>query len=120
MESNYSMKQEAVTPMPSSPKQFVQKILCAAIATLFLVLIFPYYPFLKNSPVSAALVPNKKDTSEAEVAPKRFEPTLSYKEKMDHIINGDSSGKRKLEESEPLPGAILPYKRIIAFDGNLY
>ena len=39
---------------------------------------------------------------------------------MDHIINGDSSGKWKMEESEPLPGAILPYKRIIAFYGNLY
>src|SRR6188508_1973896 len=114
------MKQEAVSPMPASSKTFVQKILFAVIATLFLVLIFSYYPFLKNSSISAAIVPNKKDTSEAEVAPKRFEPTLSYKEKMDHIINGDLSGKWKMQESEPLPGAILPYKRIIAFYGNLY
>ena len=113
------MKQEAVPPMPASPRTFVQKILFAAIATLFLVLIFSYYPF-KNLSVSAAFVPNKKDTSETEIAPKRFEPTLSYKEKMDHIINGDLSGKWKMQESEPLPGAILPYKRIIAFYGNLY
>ena len=76
--------------------------------------------FSKILTVSAAIVPDKKDTSETEIAPKRFEPTLSYKEKMDHIINGDSSGKWKMEESEPLPGAILPYKRIIAFYGNLY
>ena len=113
------MKHEAVPPMSISPKTFVQKILFAAIATLFLVLIFSYYPF-KNLSVSAAFVPNKKDTSETEIAPKRFEPTLSYKEKMDHIINGDLSGKWKMQESEPLPGAILPYKRIIAFYGNLY
>jgi len=119
LESNYSMKHEAVPPMSISPKTFVQKILFAAIATLFLVLIFSYYPF-KNLSVSAAFVPNKKDTSETEIAPKRFEPTLSYKEKMDHIINGDLSGKWKMQESEPLPGAILPYKRIIAFYGNLY
>jgi len=114
------MKQEAVSPASASPKTFVQKILFAAIATLFLVLIFSYYPYLKNSPVNAAGVLNKKDTSETEITSKRFEPTLSYKEKMEHIINGDSSGKWKMEESEPLPGAILPYKRIIAFYGNLY
>ncbi len=120
MESTYSMKHEAVPTMPASPKTFVQKILFAAIATLFLTLIFSYYPYLKNSSVSAAIVPNKKDTSESEITPRRFEPTLSYKEKMEHIINGDSSGKWKMEESEPLPGAILPYKRIIAFYGNLY
>jgi hypothetical protein len=113
------MKQEAVSPMPTSPKTFVQKILFAAIATLFLVLIFSYYPF-KNLPVSTSVVPNKKDTSETEVPPKRFEPTLSYKEKMDHIINGDFIRQWKMQESEPLPGAILPYKRIIAFYGNLY
>jgi len=120
LESNYSMKHEAVPPMSISPKTFVQKILFAAIATLFLVLIFSYYPYLKNSSVSAAVIPNKKDTSETEVSPKRFKPTFSYKEKMTHIINGDSSGKWKMQESEPLPGAILPYKRIIAFYGNLY
>ncbi len=38
---------------------------------------------------------------------------------MDHIRNGDSSGKWA-NKAEPLPGAILPYKRIIAFYGNLY
>src|SRR6185295_4978327 len=102
------MNQEAVPTMPARSKTFVQKILFAAIATLFLALIFSYYPFLKNSSVSAAIVPNKKDTSEFEIAPKRFEPSLSYKEKMNHIINGDSSGKWKIKESEPLPGAILP------------
>ena len=120
MEFKYSMKQEAVPPSLIRSKTIVQKILFATIAIVFLVLIFSYYPFLKKSSVSTAIVPNKKDTSEAGVAPKRFEPTLSYKEKMDHIINGDSSGKWKMEESEPLPGAILPYKRIIAFYGNLY
>ena len=43
-----------------------------------------------------------------------------YKQKMDHIINGDSSGRWVTGETVPLDGAILPYKRIIAFYGNLY
>jgi hypothetical protein len=114
------MKQEAVPPSQTRSKTLVKKILFVAVATIFLVLIFSYYPYFKNSSVSATIAPVKKDTSESEIAPKRFEPTLSYKEKMDHIINGDSSGKWKMEEAEPLPGAILPYKRIIAFYGNLY
>lgn len=120
MESTYSMKQETVPPAQASSNTIIKKSLFVAVATVFLVLIFSYYPYFKNLPVSTAVVPNKKDTSETEIAPKRFEPTLSYKEKMEHIINGDSSGKWKMEESEPLPGAILPYKRIIAFYGNLY
>jgi len=45
---------------------------------------------------------------------------LAYKEKMEHIINGDSSGRWTIKAEAPLPGAILPYKRIIAFYGNLY
>jgi len=120
LESTYSMKQEAVPPMPASAKTFVQKILFAAIATLFLVLIFSYYPYFKNSPINASVTPVKRDTSENDIKPGPAEVTLSYKEKMSHIINGDSSGRWKMGESEPLPGAILPYKRIIAFYGNLY
>jgi hypothetical protein len=120
LEFNYSMKQESVPPSAGRPKTIVQKILFVAVATLFLVLIFSYYPFLKKSTVSSSVFPIKKDTSESEIIPKRVEPSLSYKEKMDHIINGDSSGKWKMKEAEPLPGAILPYKRIIAFYGNLY
>lgn len=114
------MKQEAVPTMPTKSKTILQKILFVAVATVFLVLIFSYYPELKSAALSTTSTPDKNDTIEAEIAPKPSEPTLSYKEKMAHIINGDSSGKWKMKESEPLPGAILPYKRIIAFYGNLY
>ena len=120
MEFNYSMKQEPVPSMPTGPKTYIQKTLFVAVATLFLVLIFSYYPYLKKSSADTAVPSIKKDTSDAEITSKRFEPTLSYREKMNHIINGDSSGKWKMKESEPLPGSILPYKRIVAFYGNLY
>ncbi len=39
---------------------------------------------------------------------------------MEHLLNGDSSGKWVIGKSAPLSGSILPYKRIIAFYGNLY
>jgi hypothetical protein len=36
------------------------------------------------------------------------------------MVSGDSSGKWPVKTEYPLAGAILPYKRIIAYYGNLY
>ena len=120
MESTYSMKQETVPPLQVRSNTVVKKALFVAVATVFLVLIFSYYPYLKKSPVTNSVVPIKVDTSENDINPKPIAASLSYKEKMNHIINGDSSGRWKVGETEPLAGAILPYKRIIAYYGNLY
>jgi hypothetical protein len=47
--------------------------------------------------------------------------TLKYKQKMIDLANGDSSGRWPVKKQPyPLPGAILPFKRIVAFYGNLY
>ena len=113
------MNQETVPSLPGS-NTLVKKTLFIAVATLFLVLIFAYNPYLKKLPVSASVVSVQADTTETEIKPKPVELSLSYKEKMAHLINGDSSGTWKVGKSEPLPGSILPYKRIIAFYGNLY
>jgi hypothetical protein len=43
-----------------------------------------------------------------------------YDAKMKHIVNGDSTGKWPVKTEFPLPGSIFPYKRVIAFYGNLY
>lgn len=47
--------------------------------------------------------------------------TIKYNQKMDDLANGDSTGRWPIKKQPyPLPGAILPYKRIVAFYGNLY
>jgi hypothetical protein len=46
--------------------------------------------------------------------------TNLYNSKIEHMLNGDSSGKWPVKTAYPLPGAILPFKTIIAFYGNLY
>jgi hypothetical protein len=46
--------------------------------------------------------------------------SASYKILVDHIINGDKSGKWPVSDSLPSQGAILPFHRIIAYYGNLY
>ncbi|MBA4168395.1 MAG: hypothetical protein H0X41_12780 [Chitinophagaceae bacterium] len=78
-------------------------------------------------PVTAKL----HDTAEAPVATQGIEKkdsmalaaaldTSLYNLKMTSMLNGDSSGRWPVKTSYPLPGAILPFKTVIAFYGNLY
>lgn len=46
--------------------------------------------------------------------------SVLYDQKMKELANGDSSGLWPVKAPYPLPGAILPFNRIIAFYGNLY
>jgi hypothetical protein len=46
--------------------------------------------------------------------------SASYRVLLDHITNGDSSGRWPVNNSLPPEGAILPFNRIIAYYGNLY
>lgn len=46
--------------------------------------------------------------------------TVDYQKRMVALSNGDTTGKWPVKTVHPLPGALLPYKRIIAFYGNLY
>jgi hypothetical protein len=55
-----------------------------------------------------------------EIAAPLLSDTELYDQRMLHVVNGDSSGRWPVKSEYPLAGAILPYKRIIAFYGNLY
>lgn len=46
--------------------------------------------------------------------------TTLYNKKLLHIINGDTSGHWPVKSGYPAAGAIFPFKRVIAFYGNLY
>lgn len=46
--------------------------------------------------------------------------TALFDLKLAHFVNGDTSGKWPAETVYPLPGAILPFKRIVAYYGNFY
>jgi len=109
-----------VQPVPTRSNSLIKKFLFIAVAILSIVFIFAYYPHLKESTVKVSPVSVNTDAVETGTNSKPAGPSLSFKEKMNHIINGDSSGKWIVSKQDPLPGAILPYKRIIAFYGNLY
>ena len=47
--------------------------------------------------------------------------TMAYLQKVKYLANGDTTGKWPVKKQPyPLPGAILPFKRIVAYYGNLY
>jgi hypothetical protein len=46
--------------------------------------------------------------------------TAEYNNKMLSLANHDAKGKWPAKGPYPLPGALLPYNRIVAFYGNLY
>jgi len=46
--------------------------------------------------------------------------TADWHARVNKLANGDSSGRWPVKTEYPLPGAILPFKRVIAYYGNLY
>lgn len=71
---------------------------------------------------------NKKDTVvtqlQPEVAVQKPAPdpldTALFDKKNLQLINGDTSGLWPVKAPYPLPGAILPFKRVVSYYGNLY
>jgi hypothetical protein len=65
----------------------------------------------------------KKDTVKTQIIQENKVPsidTVDYNNRMLALSNNDSIGKWPVKTPYPLPGAILPYNRIIAYYGNLY
>lgn len=54
---------------------------------------------------------------------KAAQPTLDtakYDQLMQYLANGDTSGRWPVKGPYPLPGAILPFNRVVAYYGNLF
>lgn len=65
----------------------------------------------------------KKDTIKTIPTQQKKVPiidTIDYNKRMLALSNNDTSGKWPVKTPYPLPGAILPYNRIVAYYGNLY
>lgn len=71
----------------------------------------------KQSPVGSATVQDK-DSSKLNIP--TVLDTATYLTKLKKITNGDSSGRWPVKVSIPNAGAILPFKRIVAYYGNFY
>jgi len=104
-----------------------------AIWSILLVLLLvagSLYYFLVYSKAKAAgpedsqavVVPKKDTVIEPPPAYANMSPTdtVLYNQKNLALNNGDSTGLWPVKTVYPVPGAILPFNRVIAFYGNLY
>jgi len=117
-------------------KQFINKminrkhIVLISISAFILIGLLPgcnNSPFRTSSDVSLNTTKNttepKKEKTNTVVSPPKpvyvFD-TIKYDQKLIELANGDSSGRWPVKHQPyPLQGAILPFKRVVAFYGNL-
>jgi len=95
---------------------FINKIFSALIVSC---LIFQSCAESGNAkePASTDSLPESKKLT---LTQKTVTDTALYKNLLNHISNGDTSGRWPVKDSLPSEGAILPFNRIIAYYGNLY
>jgi hypothetical protein len=76
----------------------------------------------KGDSTKTATSATAKDTTIAPQAEPARGPldTALYNKKMAQFANGDSSGRWPVKGGYPIAGAILPFKRIVAYYGNFY
>jgi hypothetical protein len=107
---------------PASRKPYTVYLLISLSVLLVAAIILGGYRVVFYSSTEGKNAIGSEEMKQPEV--KAATPILSdieeYNSKIAHIVNGDSSGKWPVKTEYPLPGAIFPFKRIIAFYGNLY
>jgi hypothetical protein len=94
-----------------------------ALALLILPLLF-YVSSCNRGKAADALNETKKtETIKSDSIEKKVAltiDTLDYNKRMVALSNNDTTGRWPVKAPYPLPGALLPYNRIIAYYGNLY
>jgi hypothetical protein len=94
----------------------------------FLIVLFAIVAFLiantglsRKAPQQAIItVSDSKPKTNTEKITAPVLDSALYDQKLLHMLNGDSTGYWPSHSPYPLPGAVLPFKRVIAFYGNLY
>ena len=77
----------------------------------------------KNEETADIIATTENDKAEESVveAKPTFVDEMEYDEMMMHMVNGDTTGLWPAPNDKyPLEGAILPFKRIVAYYGNMY
>ena len=73
---------------------------------------------------SSGLISNSRDSLVKESSNKNTNSTVldtvKYNELLQALNNGDSTGRWPVKLQYPLPGAIFPFRRVVAFYGNFY
>lgn len=86
----------------------------------FLISFFASCTEVISSAEKKAVDVSDRSTSVQKEPVKKVLDTTSYDKVINALANNDTTGKWPAKAPYPLPGAILPYNRIVAFYGNLY
>ena len=95
----------------------------SAIALLALPLLLMSISCEKGKAADGVTATEKSDTVKTdtkEKTPTLTIDTVDFNKRMIALSNNDTTGRWPVKAPYPLPGALLPYNRIIAFYGNLY
>ncbi len=102
----------------------MKKPVSVLLIRLLPILFFLYCSGCNNAGTANAIKEKEKpETGQSQSVPKTTAGTIDtadYNKKMQALSNNDTTGKWPVKTPYPLPGALLPYNRIIAFYGNLY
>jgi hypothetical protein len=104
---------------PHSPL-FMKRILFVCLVGLFACKNQSSEPKVAAAEKTAAKSETSEDPSAASTVNGKLD-TQKYDQLLKYLANGDSSGRWPVKNQPyPLPGAILPFHRIVAYYGNLY
>ena len=95
----------------------------SAIAFITLPLLLLNISCEKGKAADAETGTEKSDTVKRDTTEKTTTltiDTVDYNKRMVALSNNDTTGRWPVKGPYPLPGALLPYNRIIAYYGNLY
>jgi len=94
---------------------------------LILLIFLSVFSCTRKSEKTQSTPPDSRPTTIREYAAKKgqkkilYVDSVIYKKKLRQIANGDTTGRWPVANQPlPLDGAILPFKRIVAYYGNLY
>lgn len=90
------------------------------LSLLFLNLLFVSCTAVQSSEEKKDITVTKKIEREKEEPAEKIFDTASYNKILNALANNDTTGKWPVKAPYPVPGAIIPYHRIVAFYGNLY
>ncbi len=72
-----------------------------------------------NSSENTSKVNSEEGSKKSDPETKAFD-TVAYNKALNHLAGGDTTGMWPVKAPYPVDGAIFPYKRIVAFYGNLF
>ena len=117
---------QPISSFSSGNKSYTLVLRLSLFLILFAAIAFGGYKVVLSSKVSAqeaSMVKNENEAKPNEEKTKAAPAVIDsaeYENKIAHITNGDTTGKWPVKTDYPLTGAILPFKRIVSYYGNLY